>query len=86
MSVLESYNPTTNAWTPRAPMPTARAGVTSGVVNGILYVIGGNNGPGQLNVVEAYDPVSNTWSVKAPVIGGYVLPSTPQSLVGIYTP
>ena len=44
-------------------MPTARGWLAAGVVNGILYAVGGaNNGP--LNRVEAYDPVTNTWTRK----------------------
>jgi N-acetylneuraminic acid mutarotase len=38
------------------------------VVNGILYVIGGNSTiSGATDVVEAYDPAKNSWSEKAPL-------------------
>jgi N-acetylneuraminic acid mutarotase len=49
-------------------MPTARFACAGAVVEGILYVIGGNpNGSSQLNVVEAYDPATNEWSTKSPM-------------------
>ena len=55
-------------WTIKAPMPTPRLGVTSGVLAGRLYVISGI-GPTRgdaSNAVEAYDPASDTWSTRAP--------------------
>jgi hypothetical protein len=64
---LEVYDPASDTWSTRAPMPTARISSTAGVVNGILYVAGGNNGLAQLNIVEAYDPVSNTWTTCTPM-------------------
>jgi hypothetical protein len=45
-------------------MPTARANPAIGVINGILYAVGGVNG-GSLTKVEAYDPTTNTWSARA---------------------
>jgi N-acetylneuraminic acid mutarotase len=38
--------------------------LTSSVVNGIIYVIGGYNGA-VLSTNEAYDPATNTWTTKA---------------------
>jgi len=55
-------------WTAKAPMPTARGNLAVGVVNGILYAVGGNDGHGgYLNTVEAYDPATNTWTTRAPM-------------------
>jgi hypothetical protein len=51
----------------KAPMPTARDGLAVGVVNGILYAVGGFNGSSYVSTVEAYDPVTNTWTTKAPM-------------------
>ena len=50
-------------------MPTARNHLSSAVVDGKLYAIGGRtSGPsGNLNANEAYDPSTNTWSTKAPM-------------------
>jgi hypothetical protein len=37
-----------------------------GVVGGVLYAVGGNNGDNSgLTTVEAYDPTSDTWTSKA---------------------
>lgn len=68
-ATLEAYNPATNTWTPMAPMPTGREGLAAGVVNGILYAVGGYNGVVN-TLVEAYDPVANTWVTRAPMSTG----------------
>ncbi len=54
------------AWATKAAMPTARGlSLGVGVVNGILYAVGGNDGATVLNAVEAYDPLAGTWATKA---------------------
>jgi N-acetylneuraminic acid mutarotase len=55
------------AWTTEAPMPTARLGAVAEVVNGILYVAGGNNGTAGVASLEGYNPATNTWSSLAPM-------------------
>jgi N-acetylneuraminic acid mutarotase len=65
LPTVQAYDPTTNTWTPMASMPTARSGLAVGVVNGILYAIGGTkDGVNNLGTVEAYDPVMNTWDTQ----------------------
>jgi N-acetylneuraminic acid mutarotase len=56
----------TGTWSTKAPMPTPRYGHGVGVVNGIVYAVGGYS-TSYLNTVEAYDPSTNTWSTKAPM-------------------
>jgi len=63
---LEWYNPAANSWIDQAPMPTTRTRPGAGAVNGILYVLGGQNGT-TYNTVEAYNPTTNTWSTVAPM-------------------
>src|SRR2546429_643700 len=48
-------------------MPTPRHRLAVGVVNGILYAVGGsvNVGNPVLATVEAYDPATNSWTTKA---------------------
>jgi N-acetylneuraminic acid mutarotase len=62
-------------WIPKAPIPTPREGLAVGVVNEILYAVGGeivHAGVGGyvefLSTVEAYDPSTNSWSSKAPLL------------------
>ena len=65
----QMYDPATNTWTERSPMPTSRNHAFSGVVNGKIYVIGGRIGAGNIpattniDVVEEYDPATNLWGV-----------------------
>ena len=51
-------------WTTKAPMPTPRAGLSTSVVDGIIYVIGGGMSLSStfFSTVEAYDPATNTWT------------------------
>jgi N-acetylneuraminic acid mutarotase len=63
-SAVEAYDPATDTWTEKAPMPTARAALSTSVVDGKIYAIGGRSG---LSTVEAYDPATDTWTTKAPM-------------------
>src|SRR5258708_37741659 len=66
----EAYDPLTDAWSLRAPLPAPQVQVAVGVVNNILYAVGGapdGSFTGFLATVEAYDPVTNTWTSKAPM-------------------
>jgi hypothetical protein len=75
-SAVEAYDPISNSWSSKTPMPTARFAPAAGVVDGILYVAGGGNSGGSVGTLEAYDPVSNTWSTKA------VMPTARYYLAG----
>jgi N-acetylneuraminic acid mutarotase len=68
-STLYSYDPTTDAWTTLAPMPTPEAGAAAASINGKLYVVGGitqavTNNPRNA-VLQVYDPATNAWATKA---------------------
>lgn len=68
VSVLEAYDPRTDVWTLKAPLPTARRAVGSAVLRGRLYVVGGISSTlGTVGTVEAYDPATNTWTTRAPL-------------------
>jgi N-acetylneuraminic acid mutarotase len=56
-------------WTEKAPMPTARISLTTSVVDGKIYAIGGyaRQGASRLRTVEEYDPATDTWTTKAPM-------------------
>jgi N-acetylneuraminic acid mutarotase len=67
---LQAYDPATDSWTAKAPMPTARRALAVAVANGKLYAIGGNSDYAShalVATVEAYDPATDTWSTKAPM-------------------
>ncbi|MEW6770001.1 MAG: kelch repeat-containing protein [Bacillota bacterium] len=52
-------------WFSKASMPTARNGLTSSVIDNILYAVGGNDGSYYLSTNEAYDPATDSWTTKA---------------------
>ena len=64
----QMYDPATNTWTERSPMPTTRNHAMAGAVNGKIYVMGGRLAAGNIPVttnidtVEEYDPATNLWS------------------------
>lgn len=65
-SRVEAFDPITSAWTPRASMPTSRAGSAAAVMKGLAIVAGGEGSSaspiGMFAEVEAYDPVRDAWS------------------------
>ena len=67
LSVNEEYDPATNTWTTKEPMPTARHSFGIAVYENKIYCIGGSiNGP-MLAVNEIYDPATDTWETKTPM-------------------
>ncbi|XP_063752866.1 kelch-like protein 20 [Eleginops maclovinus] len=54
-----------NTWTKQAAMLSRRSGAVAAVLQGQLYVMGGNDGVMALNSVERYNPVDGTWSICA---------------------
>ena len=64
LNTVEVYDPATDTWETKSNMPTNRGDLTSAVINGKIYVIGGYF-KGAVNTVEAYDPATDTWETKA---------------------
>ncbi|MBX3301178.1 MAG: hypothetical protein KF693_03080 [Nitrospira sp.] len=62
-----AYDPATDNWTERAPMPTARGALSITEHDGKLYTIGGYDRKGNNAQVEVYDPVQNVWTTAAPL-------------------
>src|SRR5205085_2434251 len=63
LATVDAYDPAANAWKPVTSMPTPRYQLTTSVVNGVLYAVGGYNlSSGWLPTVEAYTPADITWS------------------------
>ena len=66
--VNEVYDPVTNTWDSRKPMPTARGVLQANVVDGKIYLIGGfAQGLNFSNKTEVYDPSIDTWATMAPI-------------------
>jgi len=78
LSTVEEYDPTTDRWTKRKDMPTARFGLSTSVVNGKIYTIGGWLGLSATSTIEEYDPTTDIWTTKAemPTARGYLSTST----------
>jgi N-acetylneuraminic acid mutarotase len=57
------YDPNTDTWWPRAPMPVPREDAGSAVINGQVWIFGGLTNPGHTLVdrVDIYDPDLDVW-------------------------
>lgn len=67
---VEEYDPSTDRWSSKAPMPVGLHHVGIGVTGGRLYVIGGYRQSGltvwePVATVYAYDPATDTWTQRA---------------------
>jgi len=75
ISTVEEYNPMADTWTRKTDMPTARWGLSTAVVNGKIYAIGGLASPNAqvVSAVEEYNPKTNKWVRKAdmPTVRAY---------------
>jgi N-acetylneuraminic acid mutarotase len=71
IATVEEYDPTTDSWASKAPMPTARSGLgLAAAGNGKLYAIGGfglGTVQGAIATVEEYDPTTDSWATRAPM-------------------
>jgi N-acetylneuraminic acid mutarotase len=68
-SAVEEYDPATDTWTTKSPMPTARVCHHASVVDGMIYVMGGSDASApddrsHVRTVEVYDPATDTWTQK----------------------
>jgi N-acetylneuraminic acid mutarotase len=67
VATVYAYDPDTDTWEERAPMPTARGALSVTEHNGKLYAIGGYDRTANSAAVEVYDPVRNLWTSRAPL-------------------
>ena len=64
-AAVEEYDPATNQWTTKASMLNPRYSLSTSVVGGKIYAMGGAGKPtGPNAIVEEYDPVTDTWIQK----------------------
>jgi hypothetical protein len=65
LAMNEAYDPATDRWEERTSMPTARSGIAAAILDGRIFVFGGEAPSETFSQVEAYDPRTNKWSVYA---------------------
>jgi N-acetylneuraminic acid mutarotase len=67
LRTVQAYNPASNAWTTKAPIPAARQGGNGAVaLNGTVYLPGGEDAAGQLTrTLYAYNVTTNSWRARA---------------------
>jgi N-acetylneuraminic acid mutarotase len=65
---VEVYDPATDSWQTKKPMPTIRSQFETGIINGKIYLVGGRTESPSATVAlnEAYDPKTDSWTTKAP--------------------
>src|SRR6516225_5238966 len=61
------YDPKTDGWTFRAPLPTARSGVSAVYYRDRIVVFGGEATGKVFGTNEAYDPKTDKWEALAPM-------------------
>lgn len=67
---LEVYDPRTDRWETRAPMPQGVGGLGATAVNGKLYVFGGEQWVPEQKVFDnswVYDPATDVWTALPPL-------------------
>lgn len=67
VATVYAYDPATDTWAERAPMPTPRGALSVTEHDGKLYAIGGYDRKANIAAVEVYDPEHNTWAARAPL-------------------
>lgn len=56
VTTVEAYDPATDTWSRKADMPTPRAGLTSFVIEGKIFVAGGLYGLTPIDTLQVYTP------------------------------
>ena len=72
------YDPSTNAWTTKTDMPTARWGMVAVEFNGLIYVFAGQGTINNKN--EVYNPADDTWDVSKAAVPANL---AEQGLMGV---
>ena len=69
---VQAYDPTTDAWADKAPMPIPRQLFAAAELDGKIYAAGGCTKKGcadsRTDRVDVYDPATDTWSPVAPLL------------------
>ncbi len=65
---VEVYDPSTDTWQTKQPMPTARVQLQASVVNGQIYLVGGKeDNQNKVNLNEVYNIANDSWSTAEPI-------------------
>ncbi len=65
VDTVEEYDPLTNVWTAKSPMPVLGLNFVSTVLDGKVYIIGGRNTAlKSLDKMYIYNPATDTWVTK----------------------
>nr|AZM32564.1 kelch-like ECH-associated protein 1 [Cristaria plicata] len=75
---LDMYDSLRNSWVPKCPMSVPRNRVGVGVIDNMIYALGGSQGQHHHNTLESYDPDVDKWVTLAPM-------STKRIGVGVAT-
>jgi N-acetylneuraminic acid mutarotase len=79
LDFVQAYDPSSDSWTLKTAMPTARHGMASSTGRkGLVYIIGGTTGEGGgipavdgvLDVVESYNPLADAWATAPSLLTG----------------
>lgn len=77
LTTVEAYNPATNSWSEKSPIPTAIDSVYAVESKNIIYVVGGYvTGSGRVATLYSYNPATDTWAQLASMKVGKSNPAT----------
>jgi len=65
--LVEAYDPATDRWTPRSPMPSRRGGLAAAALEGKIDVVGGEARSSVFANHEVYDPAADRWAAAPPL-------------------
>lgn len=66
-NLTEVYDPITNSWTEKSPIPVAVDSYASAIVGDKIYVISGRNMDNIVDLVQVYDTETDEWTQAAPI-------------------
>jgi hypothetical protein len=77
LTTVEAYNPATNTWSEKSPIPTAIDSMYAVASTNIIYVVGGYvQGSGRVPTLYSYNPATDTWKQEASMKVGRSNPAT----------
>jgi N-acetylneuraminic acid mutarotase len=68
LSNVEEYNPITDTWVAKTPMPTSRSTLSACEINNLIYVVG--DWPFATGIMEIYNPSNDSWATGISSITG----------------